>query len=143
MLKQTAQDFNAARYADAALAASRQVWLAGLGAAIVTRDWARNDAGHVFRALVREGTSVETHAKLVIGRELDRSIVTATRAVTKARARALGTVNAFGGLVEAAIGALPKFRAAAAKPYSASKAKPAKARVVRKSRRGKRSGKAS
>jgi poly(hydroxyalkanoate) granule-associated protein len=143
MLKQTAQDFNAVRYADAALAASRQVWLAGLGAALVTRDWARNDAGHVFRALVREGASVETHAKRVIGKELDRSIATATRAVTKARARALSTVNAFGGLVDAAIGALPKFPAPAAKAHSASKTKPAKARVVRKSRRGKRSGRAS
>jgi len=143
MLKQTAQDFNAARYADAALAASRQVWLAGLGAAIVTRDWARNDAGHMFRTLVREGASVEAHAKRVIGKELDRSIGVATRAVTKARARALSTVSAFGGLVDAAAGALPKFRAPAVKSSSASKAKPAKARVVRKARRGKRSGRAS
>ena len=37
MLKQVAGNFNANRVADAALAASRQVWLAGLGAAIVTQ----------------------------------------------------------------------------------------------------------
>jgi poly(hydroxyalkanoate) granule associated protein phasin len=138
MLKQTAQDFNAGRYADAALAASRQVWLAGLGAAIVTRDWARNDAGHVFRALVQEGASVESQVKRVIGKQLDQSIATATRAVTKARTTALTAVNAFGGLVDAAVGALPQFRAQAPKARTASKAKPVKARVVRKTRRGKR-----
>lgn len=138
MLKQTAQDFNAGRYADAALAASRQVWLAGLGAAMVTRDWARNDAGHVFRALVREGASVESHAKRVIGRQLDQSIATATRAVTKARATALTAVNAFGGLVDAAVGALPTLRTPASKASTPSKAKPTKGRLVRKTRRGKR-----
>ena len=37
MLKQAAGNINANRVADAALAASRQVWLAGLGAAVVTR----------------------------------------------------------------------------------------------------------
>jgi hypothetical protein len=45
MLKQATNTLNATRVADAALAASRQVWLAGLGAATVTRQWARNDAG--------------------------------------------------------------------------------------------------
>ena len=40
MPKQTVQTLNPARVADAAIAASRQVWLAGLGAAMVTRDWA-------------------------------------------------------------------------------------------------------
>jgi len=58
MLKPTAERLNAGRFADAAIAASRQVWLAGLGAAMVTRDWARNDASHVFRALVKEGATV-------------------------------------------------------------------------------------
>ena len=41
MEKQTMNDMNASRLADAAFAASRQVWLAGLGAAAVTRQWAR------------------------------------------------------------------------------------------------------
>src|ERR1700758_3410586 len=138
MLKQTAQDFSAGRYAGAALAASRQVWLAGLGAAIVTRDWARNDAGHVFRSLVREGASVESHAKRVIGKQLDQSIAAATRAATKARTTALTAVNAFGGLVDAAVGALPALRSPVPKAHPASKAKPAKTRVVPKARRGKR-----
>ena len=38
-------------------AASRQVWLAGLGAAVVTRDWAERSAAPVFRTLVKEGTA--------------------------------------------------------------------------------------
>ena len=42
------------------IAASRQVWLAGLGAAVVTRDWAEREAGQVFRTLVKEGTAVES-----------------------------------------------------------------------------------
>jgi putative heme degradation protein len=71
MLKQAAGNLNASRVADAALAASRQVWLAGLGAAIVTRDWARNDAGHVFRTLIKEGEAVETRAVRVIGKQID------------------------------------------------------------------------
>ena len=40
---------------DAFLAASRQAWLAGLGAAVVTRDWAQNEAGTVLRTLVKLG----------------------------------------------------------------------------------------
>ena len=36
---------------DTVLAASRQVWLASLGAAVVTREWAQSEAGNVFRTL--------------------------------------------------------------------------------------------
>ena len=43
------------RVGDTVLAASRQVWLAGLGAAVVTRDWAEKEAAGVFRTLVKEG----------------------------------------------------------------------------------------
>src|SRR5262249_59360039 len=103
MLKQ-AEKIDASRFADTAFAASRQVWLAGLGAAIVTRDWARNDAGHVFRALVKEGASVESHAKRVIGKQFDMSIAVASDIATKARKTALTTVN---GLVDTAVSALP------------------------------------
>jgi len=77
------QSINPVRFADSALSASRQVWLAGLGAAIVTRDWARNDAGHVFRALVKEGSTVETRAKRVLGRQIDLSLAAIRGAVEK------------------------------------------------------------
>ena len=137
MLKQTAESLNAGRFADAAIAASRQIWLAGLGAAMVTRDWARNDAGHVFRALVKEGASVESHAKRVIGKQLDLSIAAATSVMTKARATAITTVN---GLVDTAVSALPKFKPyLVAKPVAPLKSKRVKRHIARKTRRGKRS----
>jgi hypothetical protein len=79
------QSINPVRFADTALAASRQVWLAGLGAAIVTRDWARNDAGHVFRALVREGSTVEARAKRALGKQIDMSIAAIRGAVEKVK----------------------------------------------------------
>ena len=140
MLKQTAERLNAGRFADAAIAASRQVWLAGLGAAMVTRDWARNDAGHVFHALVKEGASVESQAKRVIGKQLDLSIAAATNLMTKARANALTTVN---GLVDAAVSALPKLKPyVVAKPVAPAKSKSVKRRIARKARRGKRASKA-
>ena len=53
MQKQSMNDMNASRLADAAFAASRQVWLAGLGAAAVTRHWARYQAGTTMRALIK------------------------------------------------------------------------------------------
>ncbi|MET0855920.1 MAG: phasin family protein, partial [Telluria sp.] len=52
---------------DAVLAASRQVWLASLGAAVVTREWAQSEAGNVFRTLVKEGTAVESKAIRMVG----------------------------------------------------------------------------
>ena len=136
MLKPTAERLNAGRFADTAIAASRQVWLAGLGAAMVTRDWARNDAGHVFRALVKEGASVESQAKRVIGKQFDLSIAAATSVISKARTTAITTVN---GLVDTAVSALPKFKPyIAAKPVAPAKSKSVKRRVSRKMRRGKR-----
>ena len=38
------------------IAASRQVWLASLGAAVVTGEWAQKEAAPLFRTLVKEGT---------------------------------------------------------------------------------------
>src|SRR5262249_22765275 len=117
-------------------AASRQIWLAGLGAAMVTRDWARNDAGHVFRALVKEGASVESQAKRVIGKQLDLSIAVATSVVNNARRTAVTTVNR---LVATAVSARPTLKPyVVAKPTAPAKWKQMKRRVARKTRRGKR-----
>jgi hypothetical protein len=140
MLKQTAANLNATRVADAALAASRQVWLAGLGAATVSRQWARNDAGHVFRTLVKEGSAMETRALRVIGKQIDSSLAVATSTWNKARHTALTTVN---GLVDTAAAALPRLKApvvalrkAATKPgKTASRAKPRKVRRAKRSTR--------
>jgi hypothetical protein len=140
MLKQAAANFNATRVADAALAASRQVWLAGLGAATVSRQWARNDAGHVFRTLVKEGSAMETRALRVIGKQIDSSLAVATSTWNKARHTALSTVN---GLFDTAAAALPRLKApvvalrnTAAKPRkTASRAKPRKVRPAKRSAR--------
>ena len=140
MLKQATGNLNATRVADAALAASRQVWLAGLGAAIVTREWARKDAGHAFRALVKEGQGVETRAIRVIGKQVDSSLAIATTVWNKARHTALTTVNE---LVDNAAAALPKLKApvvamrkAVAKPKKAVSR--AKLRNVRRAKRSAR-----
>ena len=140
MLKQAAANLNATRVADAALAASRQVWLAGLGAATVSRQWARNDAGHVFRTLVKEGSAMETRALRVIGKQIDSSLAVATSTWNKARHTALTTVN---GLVDTAAAALPRLKApvvalrkVAVKPgKTASRAKPRKVRRAKRSAR--------
>ena len=58
---------------EALFAASRQVWLAGLGAAVVTRDWARHEAGALFRTLVKEGTAVESRTFRKVGEGIETS----------------------------------------------------------------------
>ncbi|HEX7271226.1 MAG TPA: phasin family protein [Casimicrobiaceae bacterium] len=114
----------------------RQVWLAGLGAAVVTRDWARNEAGQAFRALVREGSTVESRAMRVIGTQINTSIAMTRHALNKSRNTTLAAVN---GLVDSAVAMLPRLRVAvAANAPAPVKAKAAKRRVARKSRRGKR-----
>jgi len=94
--------------ADAAFAASRQVWLASLGAAALTRDWARDEAGRTFRALVKEGSAVEKQAIRVLSDRVETSIATATSLWKQTRATALTTANT---LAETATSALSKFKA--------------------------------
>ncbi|HEX9278230.1 MAG TPA: phasin family protein [Casimicrobiaceae bacterium] len=137
MIKQAAGNISVNRVADVALAASRQVWLAGLGAAVVTRGWARNDAGHMFRALVKEGSTVESRTLRVLGRRIESSIALATTTWNRARDTARTTV---GGLVETAAAALPAFKVPAAKRISKmpKKSRSTKAHVSRKGLRAKR-----
>ena len=137
MPKQTVQTLNPARVADAAIAASRQVWLAGLGAAMVTRDWARTDAGHVFRALVKEGSTVETRVIRAFGHRMDSSIAVATTALNKARNTALAGVQ---GLGDTAAAALPRLKAPVAAQRAVAKPKKSTSHAnARKTRRAKRS----
>jgi hypothetical protein len=138
MLKTAAGNFNAARVADAAWAASRQIWLAGLGAATVTRQWAASDAGQVFRSLIKEGEVVEGRARRVIGKQVGNSLALANSAWNTARHTAVTTVN---GLVDVAAATLPALRASMGKkaaPVKAkrrSTAKPRKARGARRAAR--------
>jgi len=137
MLKVTANDFNAAKMTDFAFSTSRQVWLAGLGAATVTRQWAASGAVPMFRALVREGEMVEGRARRVIGRQVGNSVALATAAWNTARDTALTTVN---GLVGVAAAALPKRRtpakAPAKKTVRRSSTKSVRTGSTKRSRRG-------
>ncbi len=74
MRKQASINFQPGHLSEAAMAASRQVWLAGLGAAVVTRDWVQNDAGTMLKSLVREGTAVESRAIRFVGDQLEGSV---------------------------------------------------------------------
>jgi hypothetical protein len=131
MQKQTMNDMNASRLADAAFAASRQVWLAGLGAAAVARHWAKNDAGDTLRALVKEGSVVETQAIRVIGSGVETSLATASSIWNRTREQVRATVTA---LADTAVAALPTLKA----PVKATRKSPvAKPRKAAKSRASK------
>ena len=134
MSKQIVPTLNPARVA---VAASRQVWLAGLGAAMVTRDWARNDAGEVFKSLVKEGSTVETRVIRAFGHRLNSSVSVAQSAFNKARHTAIAGMN---DLVDTAAAAWPKLGSTLASQRAAAKPKKSGSHPgVRKTRRGKRS----
>ena len=70
---------------EAVMNASRQVWLASLGAAVVTRDWAQSEAGAVFRTLVKEGTAVESRTIRLVGDRIEGSVAMANSFWKQAR----------------------------------------------------------
>ena len=115
--------------ADSALAASRQVWLAGLGAAAYTREWARSEAGKTFRALVKEGSAVESKAMRMLSRRVETSMATATALLRQTRATVMSTA---GSLAQNASDALVRFKTPVTQrsPITAAR-KPAKARAKR------------
>ncbi len=78
---------------DAVFNASRQVWLASLGAAVVTRDWAQSEAGNVFRTLVKEGTAVESKAIRLVGDSIEVSFTRANAVWKQARTTVQSTVK--------------------------------------------------
>ena len=78
---------------DAVMNASRQVWLASLGAAVVTRDWAQTEAGAVFRTLVKEGTAVESRTIRLVGDRIEDSFAMANSFWKQARTTVSSTVK--------------------------------------------------
>ena len=78
---------------DTVLAASRQVWLASLGAAVVTREWAQSEAGNVFRTLVKEGTAVESKAIRMVGDGIEMSFTRANAVWRQTRSTVESTVR--------------------------------------------------
>ena len=120
-------------------AASRQVWLAGLGAAVVTREWAGKEARPLLRALVREGTAVESRAMRVVGRRIDTSVARADALWRQARDTVEGATRAYADTVVTLVRqALPRIDAGtrSGKPAARKPAKPA--RSTRHAKRVKR-----
>jgi hypothetical protein len=96
-------------FGEDALAASRQVWLASLGAAVVTRDWVQTEATRTFRTLVKEGTAVESRAVAFVGDRLELSMNQANRLWKQTRTTVEATVkHAADAAVTLANTALPK-----------------------------------
>jgi hypothetical protein len=81
------------RLGEATIAASRQVWLASLGAAVVTREWVQTEAGDMFKSLVKEGTVVESQAVRFVGHRLETSFSTANSMWRQTRRSVESTVK--------------------------------------------------
>lgn len=118
----------------AALAASRQVWLAGLGAAVVSRDWIQAEAGNTFRTLVKEGTVVESRAIRFVGDQLETSMTRANALWKKTRATVQSTVRQAADsavllVTETLPRSLPKIALPA--PATAKRRKPAAKRAAK------------
>lgn len=121
---------------DAVLAASRQVWLATLGAAAVTREWAEKDAGSLFRTLVKEGSAVESQVIRRVGKRAETSVKHATQLVNGARNGVKASVASLANVASAIARKLPAVGASARVVESATKrlppaAKPGKRTVTR------------
>jgi hypothetical protein len=85
----------AAEVGDTLVRTSRQFWLAGLGAAVVTRDWAEKEGGVVFRNLVREGTAIESRAIRYVGDRLENSFAQANTIWKRTRRTVTTTVKTY------------------------------------------------
>jgi hypothetical protein len=126
---------------EAAINASRQMWLAGLGAAAVTRDWARTEAGKTFRSLVKEGSAVETKAIRDLSKRVESSVATATSLWRQTRATTMTAANTIAQNASAALSKFkaPVVRSAPAKARKAVKAtKKSAARTTRRTKRATR-----
>lgn len=134
MLKQTTANFYPFQFGEEALAASRQVWLASLGAAAVTRDWVQTEATRTFKTLVKEGTVVESRAVSFVGDQLEVSMSRANRVWKSTRQTVETTVKqAADAAVTLANNALPKSLPRIELPIAAkpARAKKAAAKVAR------------
>ncbi|HKP66900.1 MAG TPA: hypothetical protein VJX31_09765, partial [Casimicrobiaceae bacterium] len=77
----------------AMIAAPRHLWLATLGAAALTREWAERDAAAMFRSLVNEGTAVESRAMGVVNGSIGTSMKRANAFARDARSMVLSSVE--------------------------------------------------
>jgi polyhydroxyalkanoate synthesis regulator phasin len=148
MLKTTAISLQPRQISESMLAVSRQVWLASLGAAVVTREWAQKEASKTLDTLVREGTVVESRAIRFVGDQLEASMSRANGVWKQTRQTVESTIRqAAETTVALAQQVLPKSLPMVAAPgfvkaikpvaKRAKKAAPArKVKVAKKARRG-------
>jgi len=135
---------------EATIAASRQVWLASLGAAVVTREWVQTEAGDMFKSLVKEGTVVESQAVRFVGNRLETSFSAANSVWKETRRTVESTVKqAADAAVSFAQQVLPRSLPAfelplAPKARKAAVKTPKKAkRAVKVARKTRRTGRAA
>ena len=128
-------------------AASRQMWLASLGAAVVTRDWAQKEGTQTLKSLVREGTVVESKAIRFVGDQIETSMNRANAVWKQARGTVESTVKqAADTAVSLAQQVLPKSLPAFELPRAPRAAKPAKKtakRPAKAAKKAKRTSKAA
>ena len=109
MQKQSTMSFRPYQLGENALAAPRQMWLASLGAAAVTRDWVQSEARQTFKSLVKEGTIVESQAVTFVGDQIEGSMNRANKLWKQTRATVeSGVKQAADTAVALAQKALPK-----------------------------------
>ncbi len=117
------------RLGDAAIAASRQVWLASLGAAVVTRDWVQTEAGGMFKSLVKEGAVVESQAVRFVGDRIETSFSMANSVWKETRRTVESTVKqAADAAVTFAQQVLPRSLPAFELPMATKARKPSRSR---------------
>jgi hypothetical protein len=115
--------------------APRQVWLASLGAAAVTRDWAQSEASHLFRTLVKEGTLVESRTIRIVGDRIEDSFSRANTMWQRARSTVQTTVRqAADTAITLVQNNLPKSLPKVTLPSMLAPAKPAKKRAAKAAR---------
>jgi hypothetical protein len=136
MLKQSTVNFHPFQLGEEALNASRQFWLAGLGAAALTSDWVQTEATRslkAFKSLVKEGTVVESRAVSFVGDRIEFSMNRANRIWSRTRHTVESTVRqAADTAVTIANSALPKSLPRIELPLGAKpKAKPSVAKAGR------------
>jgi hypothetical protein len=92
----------------APIVSPREVWLAGLGAVVVTREWASKEAGPLFRTLIKEGTIVETRAVRMVGDGIETGFERANTFWRKARTVMTSTVKTAADTTVALVRELPR-----------------------------------
>lgn len=140
MARQSNAYFRPSQIGEDALAASRKVWLASLGAAAITRDWVQSEARDRFESLVKEGTIVESRAVTFVGDRIETSMNRANTIWRQTRRTVESTVRQAAdtavALAQKALPrSLPKVELPIATKPAARSRKPRAAKTVRKAKR--------